>query len=90
MSPPTDLFLVWRSVRRDALGPYARSTLWVENISISFHAQREPQQSKRFGRASRDSFSRSKDGILLMRLPAAMGGTGATGLPSCNMRVVLI
>jgi hypothetical protein len=46
----------------------------VENVSRSFHAHREPQQSTRFGPTRNDSFSRSKDGTILMRLPSARGG----------------
>jgi hypothetical protein len=42
----------------------------VENASRSFHAPREPQQSTRLGLTHDRSFSRSKDGICLMRLPS--------------------
>jgi hypothetical protein len=40
----------------------------VENVSRSFHAHREPQQSTRFGPSRDSSFSWSKDGTFLMRL----------------------
>jgi hypothetical protein len=49
----------------------------VESVSRSFHAHREPQQSTRFGPPRNSSFSRSKDGTILMRLPSARGGACA-------------
>jgi hypothetical protein len=52
MSAQTDRLLVWRSIRCDALGLDVRSDAGVENVSTSFHAPREPQQSTRFGSAS--------------------------------------
>jgi hypothetical protein len=52
---------------------YAR----VENVSRWFRAHREPQQSTRFGPIRNTSFSRSKDGTFLMRLPSELGGTCA-------------
>ena len=45
----------------------------IENVSRSFHAHREPQQSTRFGPPRNNSFSRSKDGTILTRLPARGG-----------------
>ena len=54
-------------------GPSAAQHAGVENVSSPFHAQREPQQSTRFGPSRNSSFSRSKDGILLMRLPGRGG-----------------
>ena len=49
----------------------------VENVSRSFHAHREPQQSTRFGPSRDSSFSWSKDGTFLMRLLSDMGGACA-------------
>jgi hypothetical protein len=80
MSAQTTRLLVWglircdpppQSLRRDRRprGANARSTRWVENVSGSFHAHREPQQSTRFGPARNKSFSCLKDGTFLMRLP---------------------
>jgi hypothetical protein len=45
------------------------NTLGAENVFRSFHAHREPRQSTRFGPPRDISFSRSKDGTFLMRLP---------------------
>jgi hypothetical protein len=73
MSARTDRLLVWRLIRCDAPGLNVRSsTLGVENVSWSFHAPREPQQSTRFGPPHNKSFSQSKDGTFLMRLPSVM------------------
>ena len=42
-------------------GTQRSSHAGVENVSSPFHAQREPQQSTRFGLSRNSSFSRSKD-----------------------------
>jgi len=80
VSAQTDRLLVWRSIRCDAPGPNAAQHAGVENISRSFHAHREPQQSTCFGPPRDNSCSRSKDGTYLMRLPG-MGGACA---PTAN------
>ena len=49
-------------------------TLGESNASRSFHAPREPQHSTRLGRPCDKTFSRSKVGTCLMRLPSAVGG----------------
>jgi hypothetical protein len=49
----------------------------VENVSRSFHAHREPQQSTRFAPPRNNSFSSSKDGTFLMRLPSERSGACA-------------
>jgi hypothetical protein len=77
MSAQADRLLVWRSIRCDAPGLNARSNAEVENVSTSFHAPREPQQSTRLGPPHNKSFSRSKDGTFLMRLPSVMRGACA-------------
>jgi hypothetical protein len=75
MSAQTDRLLVQRLIRRDAPGVSAPlNTLGVENVSRSFHAPREPQQSTRLGSPHDKTFSRSKDGTLLMRFPSVRGG----------------
>jgi hypothetical protein len=61
--------LVWRSVKCDAQGLNARSNAGVKNVSRSFHALGEPQQSTRLGPPRNSSCSRSKDGTCPMRLP---------------------
>ena len=48
-----------------------------KNVSRPFHPYREPRQSTRFGPPHNNSFSRSKDGIYLMRLPSGMRGARA-------------
>jgi hypothetical protein len=70
--------LVWRSVRCDAQGLNARSNAGVKNVSRSFHALREPQQSTRLGPPRNSSCSRSKDGTCPMRLP----GLGSARTPT--------
>jgi hypothetical protein len=77
MSAQTDRLLVWRSIRCDAPGLNARSNAGVEKVSTSFHAPRELQQSTRLGPPHNKSFSRSKDGTFLMRLPSVMRGACA-------------
>jgi hypothetical protein len=72
MSARTDRLLVWRSMRCVAQGLNACSNAGVENVSTSFHAPREPQRSTRFGPPHNKSFSQSKDGTFLMRLPSGM------------------
>jgi hypothetical protein len=74
MSAQTDRLLVRRSIRCDARNPTHAQHDEVENVSRSFHAHREPQQSTRFGLPSNNSYSRFKDGTFLMRLPSVMGG----------------
>jgi len=49
----------------------------VENVFRFFHAQREPQQSTRFAPPRNNSFSSSKDGTFLIRLPSERGGVCA-------------
>jgi hypothetical protein len=49
----------------------------VENVSRSFHAHREPQQSTRFAPPRNNSFSSSKDATFLMRLPSERSGACA-------------
>jgi hypothetical protein len=49
----------------------------VENVSRSFHAHREPQQSTRFCPSRNSSCSRFKDGTFLMRLPSDTGNACA-------------
>jgi hypothetical protein len=73
MSAQTDRLLVWRSIRCDAPALNARSTRWVENVSRSFHASREPQQSTRFCPPHDKCYSWSKDVTFLMRLPSVRG-----------------
>jgi hypothetical protein len=77
MSAPTDRLLVWRAMRCDARDPTHAQHAGVENVSRSFHAHREPQQSTRFGQPRDNSFSRSKDATVLMRRPSARGGACA-------------
>ena len=75
ISMQTERFLVWRLIRCDALGRSATlQDARVENVSRSFHAHREPQQSTRFGPPRNKSFSRFKEGPFLMRLPSVMVG----------------
>jgi hypothetical protein len=79
-----------------APGLNARSNIGVENVARSFHAPREPQQSTRWGRPHGKTFSRSKHGPCLMRLPCSVMGnacalTAATSLKltrrgSCRTR----
>jgi hypothetical protein len=66
----------WDGVRRDATprDPTHAQHAGAKNVSRSFHAHREPQQSTRFGPPRNNSFSRPKDGTILMRLPSARGG----------------
>ena len=65
----------------------------VENVSRSFRVHREPQQSTRFGPHRNNSFSRSKDGTFLMRLPSEPGCAcaplAATPLRSTRMGAAL-
>src|ERR1700747_3243156 len=89
MSARTDCLLVWRSMSCDAPGLNACSNARVENVSTSFHAPREPQRSTRFGPPHNRSFSQSKDGTFLMRLPglhAAWSLTAATLLKLTRAR----
>jgi hypothetical protein len=83
-SAQADRLLVWRLIRCDAPGLHARSNAGVEIVSSSFHAHREPQLPTRLGPSHDMSFSRSRDGTCLMRLPSVMGGawapTAATSL----------
>jgi hypothetical protein len=73
MSAQTDRLLLWHSIRCGAPGPkHQAQHAGVENVSRSFHAQRE-QQSTRFGSPRNMSFSRSKDGTSLMWLPSGSG-----------------
>jgi hypothetical protein len=79
-------------------GPSAAQHAGVENVPRPFHTQREPQQSTRFGPSRNSSFSRSKDGIFLIRLPsgrcAACAPPAATSLRltrmgSCRTKAML-
>jgi hypothetical protein len=77
MSAQTDRLLVWRLLRRDVPGLNARSNAGVENVSTSFHAPREPQQSTRLGLPDHKFFSQPENGTYLMRLPSVMCGARA-------------
>jgi hypothetical protein len=55
MSAQTDRLLVWRSIRCDAQGSTYAQHAGVENVSRSFHAHREPQQSTHLGPAHNKS-----------------------------------
>jgi hypothetical protein len=92
LSAQTDPLLVWRLTRCDAPGGSTHAQYaGVENVSRSFHAHREPQQSTCLGLPHDKSSSRSRDGSFLMRLPSApncaCAPAAATSLRLTRIRV---
>ena len=78
MSAHLDCLVVLRSIRCEAPGTQRTfNTLRLKNVSRSFYAHREPQQSTRFGPPRDKAFSWFKDETFLMRLPSGLGGACA-------------
>jgi hypothetical protein len=78
VSALTERMLVWRSIIRTAPGPNATiNTLGLKTSLGLSRAQGAAAVHAVFGPPRDNSFSRSKDGTYLMRLPSVMRGACA-------------